>query len=69
MPTRVIAIDWSGAAARSEQKIWLADIDLVRGEVARLEAGRSRSFGCETQSGRNSDPGWIESPRQRLRGR
>lgn len=37
---RVIAVDWSGALAGAARKIWLCEVD--RGEVVRLENGRSR---------------------------
>ncbi len=37
---RVIAIDWSGAAAGAEKKIWLAEV--AGGTVVRLECGRRR---------------------------
>lgn len=37
---RSIAVDWSGARHRPEQKIWLCEV--VRGQVRRLEPGRNR---------------------------
>jgi len=37
---RVIAVDWSGAAAGAERKIWLAEVR--EGALVRLECGRSR---------------------------
>ncbi len=37
---RVIAVDWSGAAKRASQKIWLAECR--DGDLVRLEAGRDR---------------------------
>lgn len=41
MPTRVIAIDWSGAAVRASKSIWLAEV--ADGRLIRLENGRDRS--------------------------
>lgn len=41
--SRVIAVDWSGAATGSEQKIWLAEVVVPGQEVVRLEAGRNRA--------------------------
>lgn len=40
-PRRVLAVDWSGAVAGAERKIWLCEV--VGGTVARLEHGRSRT--------------------------
>jgi hypothetical protein len=40
-PTRVIAVDWSGARTGAERKLWLAE--LSDGCVQRLEDGRSRA--------------------------
>jgi hypothetical protein len=37
---RVIAVDWSGAAAGAERKIWLCEV--ADGGVLRLEGGRTR---------------------------
>lgn len=37
---RVLAIDWSGAKAGAQRKIWLCEV--VAGEVRRLENGRTR---------------------------
>ncbi len=42
MNTRFIAVDWSGAIDKPEQKIWLAEINPTL-EVVRLECGRNRS--------------------------
>jgi hypothetical protein len=39
--TRVVAVDWSGAKAGSEKRIWLAEV--FDGRVVRLEDGRSRA--------------------------
>jgi hypothetical protein len=39
-PVRVIAVDWSGAAAGARKKIWLAESDGA--SIQRLECGRSR---------------------------
>lgn len=39
-PERVLAVDWSGAVAGAERKIWLCEV--AGGAVARLEAGRTR---------------------------
>jgi hypothetical protein len=39
-PSRVVAVDWSGALVGSERKLWLCEVD-ARG-VVRLEDGRSR---------------------------
>ena len=39
-PTRVLAIDWSGAKAGERKKIWLAEV--VDGQMVRLESGRNR---------------------------
>lgn len=38
---RVIAIDWSGAKAGAERKIWLAEV--AAGKLVRLENGRDRA--------------------------
>jgi hypothetical protein len=40
-PTRVIAVDWSGARVGAARKIWLAEIRA--GRVERLESGRDRA--------------------------
>ena len=40
LPTRVLAVDWSGARVHAERKIWLCEVD-ARG-VQRLESGRTR---------------------------
>jgi hypothetical protein len=40
-PSRVVAVDWSGALAGSERRIWLCEVG-ARGD-ARLEDGRSRA--------------------------
>ena len=37
---RVIAVDWSGAKARAQHKIWLAEV--CGGRLTRLESGRDR---------------------------
>ncbi len=39
-PTRVIAVDWSGARTGAERKLWLAEV--TGGDVVRLEDGRTR---------------------------
>lgn len=39
-PTRVIAVDWSGAKAGEQGKIWLAEV--WDGRMERLESGRTR---------------------------
>jgi len=39
-PSRVLAIDWSGAQTGASKKIWLAEIEA--GRVRRLECGRGR---------------------------
>jgi len=39
-PTRVIAVDWSGAKAGEQGKIWLAEV--WDGRMERLECGRTR---------------------------
>lgn len=38
--TRVIAVDWSGAKAGAQHKIWLAEV--CGGRLTRLESGRTR---------------------------
>jgi len=38
--TRVLAVDWSGAARRAERSIWLAEAS--RGQLVSLECGRTR---------------------------
>lgn len=40
IPSRVIAVDWSGARTGAERKIWLAEVR--DGHVIRLRNGRSR---------------------------
>lgn len=39
-PSRVVAVDWSGARTGASKKIWLAEI--AAGHVVRLECGRDR---------------------------
>ncbi len=39
-PTRVIAVDWSGARRGADRRLWLAEV--AEGRVQRLENGRSR---------------------------
>lgn len=39
-PDAVVAVDWSGALAGSERKLWLCQVE--RGTVVRLESGRTR---------------------------
>lgn len=44
MPTRIIAIDWSGAKEKAERKIWLAEATPGdRPVISRLENGRDRT--------------------------
>jgi uncharacterized protein (DUF433 family) len=39
---RIVAIDWSGAAAGAKKVIWLAEADALSGNIVRLENGRDR---------------------------
>lgn len=40
MTLRIIAVDWSGATAGADRKIWLAEVE--NRELVRLECGRGR---------------------------
>lgn len=39
-PNRILAVDWSGDRSAAHRKIWLCEV--VRGDVIRLESGRTR---------------------------
>ncbi len=40
-PSRILAVDWSGALRAAQRKIWLCEV--VDGAVTRLESGRGRA--------------------------
>ena len=58
MMDRVLAVDWSGAQAKADRKIWLCEVS--GGEVRRIERGRSRQqIAAHLIEEAERDPGFV----------